>query len=46
MDAGFYANRELGTDEVLPWDTVDIGIKKQVLLAGYEKAMDLIKASK
>ena len=40
MDAGFYANRELGADEILPWDTVDIGIRKQVLLAGYRKALE------
>jgi radical SAM superfamily enzyme YgiQ (UPF0313 family) len=39
MDAGFYANREFGAEEILPWDTVDIGIKKQVFLMGYRKAL-------
>jgi radical SAM family uncharacterized protein len=46
MDEGFYTNREFGVDEVLPWDTVDIGIKKQVFLAGYNKALEMIKAGK
>jgi radical SAM family uncharacterized protein len=46
MDAGSYAGREYETDEILPWDTVDIGIKKQVFLSGYRKAQDMIRAGK
>jgi len=45
-DAGFYANREYGADEILPWDNVDIGIKKRVFLAGYRKALEASRQDK
>ena len=32
MDAGFYANREHPVDSVLPWDHIDVGVRKEHLL--------------
>lgn len=32
IDPSFYANRELGEDEVLPWDIIDCGVTKEFLL--------------
>lgn len=32
IDESFYANREFGEDEVLPWDIIDIGVSKEFLL--------------
>ena len=32
VDAAFYANRELSTDELLPWDVIDVGVRKAHLL--------------
>lgn len=32
IDLGFYAHRKRGFDEVLPWDFIDIGVKKETLL--------------
>ncbi len=46
MDPDSYAGREYGTNEILPWDTIDIGIKKQVFLSGYGKALEMIRAGK
>lgn len=38
LDPAFYAHRERGRDEVLPWDFVDCGITKQFLWHEKEKA--------
>ena len=32
VDAAFYANREFSTDELLPWDVIDVGVRKAHLL--------------
>ena len=42
IDITAYTTRGYGEDEILPWDTVDIGIKKEVFLAGYKKALGII----
>ncbi|MBE6693807.1 MAG: TIGR03960 family B12-binding radical SAM protein [Ruminococcaceae bacterium] len=31
IDPAFYANREWGLDEVLPWDVIDCGVSKEFL---------------
>jgi len=38
IDPSFYANREIGEDEVLPWDVIDCGISKEFLLSERHKA--------
>ena len=32
LDLGFYASRERGTDELLPWDMIDVGVTRRHLL--------------
>ncbi len=32
LDMSFYANRQFGLDEVLPWDIIDIGVSKEFLI--------------
>ncbi len=32
IDTDFYANREFGEDEILPWDVIDCGVTKEFLL--------------
>ncbi|MBP5237264.1 MAG: TIGR03960 family B12-binding radical SAM protein [Clostridia bacterium] len=32
IDPGFYANREMGENEFLPWDIIDCGVDKSFLL--------------
>lgn len=39
IDGDFYANRLRDFDEVLPWDFIDIGVKKAYLKREYEKSM-------
>jgi len=29
IDPAFYANREMGLDEILPWDVIDCGVSKE-----------------
>jgi radical SAM superfamily enzyme YgiQ (UPF0313 family) len=36
----FYTARRYDTDEILPWDNIDIGIKKEFLLLQYKKALE------
>ncbi len=40
IDPSFYANRQIGLDEVLPWDIIDCGVTKEFFLreraAAYE----------
>ena len=38
LDLAFYASRERGTDEVLPWDMIDVGVRRQHLLTERERA--------
>lgn len=38
LDMGLYT-RAYNTDELLPWDIIDIGIKKQTLVKEYDKAL-------
>ncbi|MBE6643321.1 MAG: TIGR03960 family B12-binding radical SAM protein [Ruminococcaceae bacterium] len=38
IDPAFYANREFGKDEILPWDIIDIGVTKEFLLRENAKA--------
>lgn len=32
IDTSFYANREFGENEILPWDVIDCGVSKEFLL--------------
>ncbi|MGB9809650.1 MAG: B12-binding domain-containing radical SAM protein, partial [Caldanaerobacter sp.] len=36
----FYANREWGMEEILPWDVVDVGVTKKFLQREYKKALE------
>ncbi len=38
LDPVFYASRERSTDEVLPWDMINVGVRKQHLIREREKA--------
>jgi len=38
VDPAFYATREKGLDERLPWDHLDAGVSKEFLLREWEKA--------
>ena len=38
LDMDFYANREIGYDETLPWDVIDIGVSKEFLIRESKKA--------
>lgn len=38
IDGDFYANRLREKDEILPWDFIDIGVKKVYLWKEYEKS--------
>jgi radical SAM family uncharacterized protein len=40
-DIDLYATREIPTDEILPWDMIDVGIKKEYLLKEYQAAKKL-----
>ena len=40
IDPDFYANREFGEDEILPWDNIDIGVTKAFLLRERHKAYE------
>ena len=42
IDPAFYANREFGKDEVLPWDIIDIGVTKEFLLNENKKAHESV----
>ncbi len=39
IDPAFYANRERGRDELLPWDFIDAGVTKQFLWRENEKSL-------
>ena len=38
IDPHFYANREIPTDALLPWDHIDVGVRRQHLLRERERA--------
>ncbi len=40
IDPAFYANRQFGKDEILPWDIIDIGVTKEFLLRENKKAYE------
>ncbi|MFA6948229.1 MAG: TIGR03960 family B12-binding radical SAM protein [Eubacteriales bacterium] len=40
IDPAFYANREFGADEILPWDNIDIGVTKEFLRRERDKAYE------
>ena len=42
IDPSFYANREFGEDEILPWDNIDIGVDKKFLLRERHRAHEAI----
>ncbi len=37
LDVDFYARRERGMDEVLPWDMIDVGVRREHLVHEREK---------
>lgn len=39
LDPAFYANRERDRSEVLPWDHIDIGVRRGFLWREYEKSL-------
>jgi hypothetical protein len=40
IDPAFYANREFGLDEVLPWDVIDCGVKKEFMIRERSRAYE------
>jgi radical SAM family uncharacterized protein len=40
IDTDFYVYRRRAFDEVLPWDFIDIGVRKEYLRAEYERALE------
>ena len=38
IDPHFYANREIPTDALLPWDHIDVGVRRQHLLRERERS--------
>lgn len=42
LDSSFYANREIPSEEILPWDHISCGVSKAYLLSEYQKAMNIL----
>lgn len=40
LDPSWYANRSLAYDEVLPWDHIDTGIRREFLISEHRAAME------
>ncbi len=40
IDPAFYANRQMGFDEVLPWDIIDCGVSKEFFLREWKRAFE------
>ena len=40
IDMDFYITRQRDFDEILPWDYIDIGVKKQFLINEYKRAVN------
>ncbi len=39
LDPNFYARRERPFDEVFPWDHIDVGVRKEYLIAEYQRSV-------
>jgi radical SAM family uncharacterized protein len=39
LDPDFYARRERSLDEVLPWDHIDVGVRKEFLVREYQRSL-------
>lgn len=39
LDPNFYARRERAFDEVLPWDHIDVGVRKEFLIGEYSRSL-------
>jgi radical SAM family uncharacterized protein len=39
LDPNFYARRERPLDEVLPWDHIDLGVRKEFLIGEYQRSL-------
>lgn len=39
LDPDFYARRERSLDEVLPWDHIDVGVRKEFLIREYQRSL-------
>jgi len=37
LDIAFYANRERPLDEILPWDVIDVGVRREHLVSEHDK---------
>lgn len=42
LDPQWYAYRELTYEDILPWEHIDIGVKKQYLIKEHQKAMETV----
>ncbi len=42
LDSDFYVNRQIPTDEILPWDHIRVGVSKTYLLEEYQRAMNIL----
>jgi radical SAM superfamily enzyme YgiQ (UPF0313 family) len=40
MDTDFFVRRRRSSDEVLPWDFIDIGVRKDYLMKEYDRALE------
>lgn len=40
MDTDFFVKRRRGVDEILPWDFIDIGVRKEYLMNEYHRALE------
>jgi radical SAM family uncharacterized protein len=41
VEPGFYANRIMGQEEILPWSHIDAGVSPEFLWADYQKAKNM-----
>jgi len=41
LDPDWYAYRKLDYDDILPWDHIDTGVKKEYLIKEHQKAMEI-----
>jgi hypothetical protein len=46
VDMDFYTTRQYCQDEILPWDIVDIGIKKEWFLKEYHKSESVLEINR
>jgi hypothetical protein len=40
VDPAFFANRQFGLDEILPWDIIDCGVSKEFFKRERAKALE------